>query len=218
MFCSKCGKELEEGSMFCNQCGNKVVSDIVTEENSQKVSLKQEISNRDPHVNVLKPIIIIAIICIAGYFIGNGLFKAPADSQQNSYVETSESNTETVAETNGLMTEDFDDTYDNYTEDYNDTYEDDKEHDYDLLSALYKACVVASYDSEISDVPPCDSVVTREYLEDSNWGWSVLEIMGVDSLAEIERELKSDESNGTIDIYRDSSGDYNVGSGTVVVY
>jgi hypothetical protein len=198
---------MDEGSMFCSRCGNKVVSDNVTEENGQKVSLEQETPNRDYHVDVLKPVIIIAIICIAGYFIGNGLFKAPEGNQQNSYVETSESDTETVAEAYGIM-----------TDDYNDTYEDDTEHDYDLLSALYKACVTASYDPEISDVPLCDSVVTREYLEDSDWGWNVLSIMGVYSLSEIEGKLKSNESNGNIEIYRDSSGDYIISSGRVVVY
>ncbi len=70
MFCPKCGIEIDEGSVFCSRCGNKLVSTEVTEEKKQTTSSEQETLKRDRNVDVLKPIIIIAAICIAGYFIG----------------------------------------------------------------------------------------------------------------------------------------------------
>ena len=225
MFCSKCGTELDEGSAFCSQCGHKIVADVVVEMEEPNVSSEKEIKSNNNSGRLLKSVVMIALICVAGYVIGTASWKSPEKTQQVYSDETVvDSNIADAIETyDEVPIDTYVETYteipeNTYTEVYNDTYEDDREHDYDLLSALYKACVVATYDPEISDAPPCNSTVTREYLEDSDWGWEVLDIMGAYSLSEIEKKLRSDEADGTIIIYRDSSGDYNVGSGTVIVY
>ena len=201
MFCPKCGIEIDEGSVFCSRCGNKLVSDAVSEEKQQTTSSEQETLKRDRNVDVLKPIIIIAAICIAGYFIGNGFSKTPETAQQNSYVETNESSMETVAEAYGVMTE-----------------EEKEHHDYDLLFELNKACQEASDNPEITDSPPLDNYVSRGYLEDSEWGWLVLRKMGVSSLSDIEEQLLSDNASYSIDIYRDTAGCYNIFLGDMAVY
>lgn len=42
MFCNKCGKEINEDSIFCNYCGNRLRSEEVKGE-KVKLSLKEEI-------------------------------------------------------------------------------------------------------------------------------------------------------------------------------
>ena len=42
MFCNKCGKEINEDSIFCNYCGNKLKTKETRQENA-KPNLKEEI-------------------------------------------------------------------------------------------------------------------------------------------------------------------------------
>lgn len=47
MFCSKCGKQLEETAVFCSGCGNKVGSSVqLPQEENKEVVLKEGVCNR----------------------------------------------------------------------------------------------------------------------------------------------------------------------------
>ncbi len=198
MFCSKCGIELDEGSMFCSQCGNKVVSDKVTEKEEIKTSLEQKTQNTDCHADKLKLIIIIVIICIAGYIVGNGFLKTSESTQQISYSDVNENDAETVVET-------VEETSASMTE------EEKEQSDYNLMYELRQACREASDELGPENSPELEDYVTNNFLESSDWGRLVLRKMGVTSYSDIEEMLLSDSSNHfPIEIYRESSGDYTI--------
>lgn len=194
MYCSKCGIELDEESLFCNQCGNKVVSDNAIEEEK---TLEKESQSTNGDKEILKPIIIIAIICIAGYLLGNGFFKTSENKQQSLYSEVNEVNEndiEVVEETLVSMTE-----------------EEKEQSDYNIMYELRQACREASDELAPEDSPELEDYVTYNFLESSDWGRLVLSKMGATSSTDIEEMLLSNSAKHfRIEIYREESGDYTI--------
>lgn len=47
MFCSKCGKEIDDNAVFCQFCGNKVLKETTAEENSA--------TQKEPDLSIHKP-------------------------------------------------------------------------------------------------------------------------------------------------------------------
>lgn len=46
MFCSKCGKQLEDNDVFCSGCGNKVGAEIQQPSEDREIVLKEGLCNR----------------------------------------------------------------------------------------------------------------------------------------------------------------------------
>lgn len=46
MFCSKCGKQLEDNAVFCSGCGNKVGAEIQQPSEDREIVLKEGLCNR----------------------------------------------------------------------------------------------------------------------------------------------------------------------------
>lgn len=46
MFCSKCGKQLEDNAVFCSVCGNKVGAEIQQLSEDREIVLKEGLCNR----------------------------------------------------------------------------------------------------------------------------------------------------------------------------
>lgn len=46
MFCSKCGKQLEDSAVFCSGCGNKVGAEIQQPSEDREIVLKEGLCNR----------------------------------------------------------------------------------------------------------------------------------------------------------------------------
>lgn len=46
MFCSKCGKQLEDNAVFCSGCGNKVGADTPQPSEDREIVLKEGLCNR----------------------------------------------------------------------------------------------------------------------------------------------------------------------------
>lgn len=46
MFCSKCGKQIEDNAVFCSVCGNKVGAEIQQSSEDREIVLKEGLCNR----------------------------------------------------------------------------------------------------------------------------------------------------------------------------
>lgn len=46
MFCSKCGKQIEDNAVFCSGCGNKVGAEIQQPSEDSEIVLKEGLCNR----------------------------------------------------------------------------------------------------------------------------------------------------------------------------
>lgn len=74
MFCSKCGKEIEENSNFCNKCGNEI-NPIKKE--TESIPVDKSIIEESKNKKNRTAIYILSTICIilAGFLIFQNIFK-----------------------------------------------------------------------------------------------------------------------------------------------
>lgn len=96
MFCTKCGKELEDNTSFCIYCGSKldvsvknsksvnfdVDSSQINESEHDKANVS-ELSNTIPtqknnRIRKFVPIIVVAVVAVVGVIVGSRLYNSPS--------------------------------------------------------------------------------------------------------------------------------------------
>ncbi len=82
MYCNKCGKQIPDGSEFCNFCGTRVSTEPETEEKSTKderndPSRDTIIVECNPHwIMAYKPLLLIVVFVVLGIFVSPFFFIA----------------------------------------------------------------------------------------------------------------------------------------------
>ncbi|WP_434310608.1 zinc-ribbon domain-containing protein [Hominifimenecus sp. rT4P-3] len=78
MFCPKCGKELADGSKFCNSCGMPLSGAFVTEESE---SVKRKSQNRKIGILVVSAVVLVvaALIVLIVSLLKSESYEAPLD-------------------------------------------------------------------------------------------------------------------------------------------
>ena len=70
MICPHCGAEVDDGAVFCTECGSRLVKDAVPAETSDVPSSDKGRSRRSKAVIVAGLVAILALGGTAGYYFG----------------------------------------------------------------------------------------------------------------------------------------------------
>lgn len=179
MYCTKCGKEIAEGSLFCGSCGAKVGEPAQKEETGTASSMdnavnepaQSEQAGEKPRLNVpdkpagklpgkliavVAAVVIVVIVVIAVAFSGRKITTVSI----NDYVSVSFSGYDTV----GTASVEFD--YDTFTADYADL-EWDEDALLDLMEEVYDDEYMAEIEDYIEEVlalyEPADLIYEEFY-------------------------------------------------------
>jgi len=86
MFCDKCGENLEEGDIFCNNCGNTLINEVARE---SKVEIINSTYNKKYLLNTKMVVLLIFTTVSVGYLIYGFYTKAQEQIQKTQIELTS---------------------------------------------------------------------------------------------------------------------------------